>query len=141
MKKAPLMLFALVAVFGLSACEGNPFGFIDDTVPGYKDSSTDDDGEDEDEYDVPVTGVTIKDDAREIYIPVNSYFTFGSSCVEITPSDATNKEYTLSSAREDVLGVSDYVVYGLKEGASKLTVTTVDGYFVDWCTIHVYVAE
>ncbi len=138
MKKAPLMLLSLIAVLGLSACESDPFGFIDPDNPNYHDHSKDEDEEEEDEDTVHVTGVTIVDDARDMYIAVGSYFTFGSACVEVAPSDATDKTYTLESTRSDVLGVTDYIIYGLKEGASKLTVTTTDGSYVDWCTVHVY---
>ncbi|MCF0196872.1 MAG: Ig-like domain-containing protein, partial [Bacteroidaceae bacterium] len=86
---------------------------------------------------IPVTGVTI--DKTEATVSVGSTTTLIAT---ITPSDATNKNVTWTSADEDIATVTDGgVVTGVAMGNTTITVTTEDGGFTATCAITVEVAK
>lgn len=58
--------------------------------------------------------------------------------VIVSPADATNKAYTLSSLDEETATVDqDGTVHGVKEGSTKIKVVTADGAFEDTCDVEV----
>ena len=58
--------------------------------------------------------------------------------VTVSPDDATNKAYTLSSLDEETATVDqDGTVHGVKEGTTKIKVVTTDGEFEDTCDVEV----
>ena len=57
--------------------------------------------------------------------------------VKISPSDASNMEYTLSSSKTDIVSVEDGVLKALKLGEAEITVITKDGSKVAKCTVTV----
>lgn len=76
-------------------------------------------------WSVPVTGVSLKNDTKDLVVG-DSY----TNTVTIAPSDATNQSVMWSSSDSSVATVSPAgSVKGIAEGTATITCTTVDGGF------------
>jgi uncharacterized protein YjdB len=79
----------------------------------------------------PVTGVTLSDSARAIY--VGSIYPLKAV---ITPADATNKAVVWTSGNPYVAAVDDNgVITGISAGRAEITVRTEDGGFTAKCVV------
>ena len=81
---------------------------------------------------VPVTGVTL--DKETMNLTAGST---GTLTVTITPENATNKDLTWTSDKEEVATVSDGVVSAVAAGTANITVTTADGGKTATCVVTV----
>jgi uncharacterized protein YjdB len=55
----------------------------------------------------------------------------------VSPSNATNKSVTWSTSASSVATVSNGVVTGVSAGTARITATTADGGFTDYCDVTV----
>lgn len=81
---------------------------------------------------VPVTGVTL--DKETMNLTAGST---GTLTATITPENATNKNLTWTSDKEEVATVSDGVVTAVAAGTANITVTTADGGKTATCVVTV----
>lgn len=81
---------------------------------------------------VPVTGVTL--DKETMSLTAGST---GTLTATITPENATNKDLTWTSDKEEVATVSDGVVSAVAAGTAHITVTTADGGKTATCVVTV----
>lgn len=81
---------------------------------------------------VPVTGVTL--DKETMNLTAGST---GTLTATITPENATNKDLTWTSDKEEVATVSDGVVSAVAAGTAHITVTTADGGKTATCVVTV----
>lgn len=81
---------------------------------------------------VPVTGVTL--DKETMNLTAGST---GTLTATITPENATNKDLTWTSDKEEVATVSDGVVSAVAAGTANITVTTADGGKTATCVVTV----
>ena len=81
---------------------------------------------------VPVTGVTL--DKETMNLTAGST---GTLTATITPENATNKNLTWTSDKEEVATVSDGVVSAVAAGTANITVTTDDGGKTATCVVTV----
>jgi len=81
---------------------------------------------------VKVTGVSLNE--HTLTVEVDDFVQLDAT---ITPSNATNKALTWTSSDESVATAEGGIVFGLKEGSTDVTVTTVDGGFKDVCKVTV----
>lgn len=81
---------------------------------------------------VPVTGVTL--DKETMNLTAGST---GTLTATITPENATNKNLTWTSDKEEVATVSDGVVSAVAAGTAHITVTTADGGKTATCVVTV----
>lgn len=81
---------------------------------------------------VPVTGVSL--DKATDSVEVGSTTTLTAT---VAPSTATNKNVTWSTSNSSVATVSGGVVTGVSVGTARITVTTADGGFTDYCDVTV----
>ncbi len=86
----------------------------------------------EGESSVSATGVTL--DRSNCYMEVGDVQALVAT---VMPSTATNKGVSWSTNDENVATVSDGVVTAVGEGSAQITVTTLDGEFVDTCDVTV----
>ena len=84
------------------------------------------------EASVAVTGVSL--DKSTDTVEAGSTTTLTET---VTPSNATNKNVTWSTSNSSVATVSGGVVTGVAAGTARITVTTVDGGFTDYCDVTV----
>ena len=83
---------------------------------------------------VNVTGIAFSKSQTEITLNAGDTKQLNPS---ISPSDATNKAVTWSTADSKVATVSDGLVTGVAAGKTTITVTTVDGGFTADCVVNV----
>ena len=81
---------------------------------------------------VPVTGVSL--DKATMSLTAGST---GTLTATITPENATNKDLTWTSDKEEVATVSDGVVSAVAAGTAHITVTTADGGKTATCVVTV----
>lgn len=81
---------------------------------------------------VPVTGVTLDKSADSIEIGETTTLT-----ATVAPSNATNKTVTWSTSNSSVATVSNGIITGVAQGSARITVTTADGGFTDYCDVTV----
>lgn len=81
---------------------------------------------------VPVTGVSL--DKATMSLTAGST---GTLTATITPENATNKDLTWTSDKEEVATVSDGVVSAVAAGTANITVTTADGGKTATCVVTV----
>lgn len=82
--------------------------------------------------EVHVTGVTVTPATASIEVGENVTLT-----AEVSPSDATNKTVTWTTSASSVATVSDGVVTGVSVGTARITATTQDGGYTDYCDVTV----
>lgn len=81
---------------------------------------------------VAVTGVSL--DQHSASIEEGDTLTLTET---VSPANASNKNVTWSSSDTSVATVSNGVVTGVSIGSARITVTTVDGGFTDYCDVSV----
>jgi len=82
--------------------------------------------------DIHVTGVSLDKDTASIEAGETVTLT-----ETITPSNATDKSVTWSTSNSSVATVSNGVVTGVSQGSARITVTTTDGGYTDYCDVTV----
>lgn len=82
--------------------------------------------------DVHVTGVTLDKSTDTIEQGETTTLT-----ATVAPSNATNKAVTWSTSSSAIATVSDGVVTGVGSGTARITVTTADGGYTDYCDVTV----
>ena len=82
--------------------------------------------------DVHVTGVSLDKSTDSIEVGETTTLT-----ATITPSNATDKAVTWSTSNSSVATVSNGVVTGVSQGTVRITVTTHDGGYTDYCDVTV----
>lgn len=81
---------------------------------------------------VPVTGVSL--DKSTDSVEVGSTTTLTET---VAPSNATNKTVSWSTSDSSVATVSNGIVTGVSTGTARITVTTTDGGYTDYCDVTV----
>ena len=81
---------------------------------------------------IAVTGVDVTPATASIEIGETVELT-----ATVSPSDATNKTVTWSSSATSIATVSGGIVTGVSVGTARITVTTADGGFTDYCDVTV----
>ena len=81
---------------------------------------------------VAVTGVDVSPSTASIEVGETTTLT-----ATVSPSTASNKSVTWSTSASSVATVSDGVVTGVSAGTARITATTVDGGFTDYCEVTV----
>ena len=89
---------------------------------------SDDDGDD----DVSVTGVSLDKTSAELEVGGTLALT-----ATVAPTDATNRNVSWKSDKEDVATVKDGTVTAVAAGSAVITVTTEDGGKTASCTVTV----
>ncbi len=84
------------------------------------------------ESTVSATGVTL--DRSNCYMEVGDALALVAT---VMPLAATNKGVTWATTDENVATVSDGVITAVGEGSAQITVTTLDGEFIDTCDVTV----
>lgn len=82
--------------------------------------------------DVHVTGISLDKSTDSIEVGETTTLT-----ETITPSNATDKVVTWSTSNSSVATVSNGVVTGVSQGTARITVTTHDGGYTDYCDVTV----
>lgn len=85
-----------------------------------------------DEQTVSVTGVSLDKETASINVGETETLT-----ATVTPQNATNKSVNWSSSNTSVATVLNGVVTAVAEGTATITVTTVDGSYIDTCEVTV----
>ena len=81
---------------------------------------------------ISVTGVDVSPATASIEIGATTTLT-----ATVSPSNATNKSVTWSTSASSVATVSNGVVTGVSAGTARITATTADGGFTDYCDVTV----
>ena len=81
---------------------------------------------------VAVTGVDVSPSTASIEVGETTTLT-----ATVSPSTASNKSVTWSTSASSVATVSDGVVTGVSAGTARITATTVDGGYTDYCDVTV----
>lgn len=84
------------------------------------------------ESNVPVTGVTLDPSTASIEEGGDA-----TLIATVAPANATNKNVSWSTSNSSVATVSGGVVTGVSRGTARITVTTSDGGFTDYCDVTV----
>lgn len=82
--------------------------------------------------EVHVTGVDVSPSTASIEVGDTTTLT-----ATVSPSNATNKTITWSTSNSSIATVSDGVVTGVAAGSVRITATTQDGSYTDYCDITV----
>ena len=82
--------------------------------------------------EVHVTGVDVSPATDSIEVGETTTLT-----ATISPSNATNKTITWSTSNSSIATVSDGIVTGVAAGSARITATTQDGSYTDYCDITV----
>ena len=80
----------------------------------------------------PVSGVSLSKNSMTVAVGSSDTLT-----ATVAPSDATNKNVKWSSSNSRIATVVDGTVTGVSKGNTVIIVTTVDGGFVDTCSVTV----
>lgn len=81
---------------------------------------------------VPVTGVSLDKSTDSIEVGETTTLT-----ETVAPANATNKNVSWSTSNSSVATVTNGVVTGVSAGTARITVTTADGGFTDYCDVTV----